>query len=92
MSETTALERRIYSSYAFTENEQEKSKINYEIYSEIKDKAKVRYVRSGYAHKVYEVVSNPEGLNTLQLALICDGGNLCFGYRLQGGNIVIHTD
>jgi len=86
------LERRIYSPWAFTENESEKSKINYEIYEEIKDKAEVKWVGSGYGHKKYEVVSNPNNLTMDELALICDGGNLCYGYRLKGDLIVIHTD
>lgn len=110
MSETVSIERRIYSSYAFTENEQEKAKINYRIYNEdLKPKAKHFYVTEpteqetkeftcckcinhGYGHNVYRILSNPHKFDTLQLALICDSGNLCFGYRLEGNNIVIHTD
>lgn len=87
-----ALEKRIYSSWAFTENEREKSKVNYEIYEKIKDKAEVKWVGSGYGHTKYEVISNPENLTTEELALICDGGNLCFGYRTEGDLIVIYTD
>jgi hypothetical protein len=100
------IERRIYSSYAFTADEREKSKINYEIYKkaivvsreenateEIKtEKSVVLDYKHGYAHTVYKVLSNPHKLSTLELALICDGGNLCFGYRMEGSNIVIHTD
>ena len=86
------LEKRIYSSWAFSENATEKYRINREIYEEIKGKAEVEYVRSGYANKIYKVVSNPENLKTIELALICDGGNLCFGYRTEGGLIVIYTD
>jgi len=86
------LEKRIYSPWAFSENESEKAKINREIYKEIKDKAQVEYVRSGYGHAVYKVISNPENLSISQLALICDKGNLCFGHRTEGKNIVIHTD
>ena len=86
------LERKIYSPWAFTENENEKAKINREIYQEIKDKAVVEWVGSGYGHTKYKVVSNPHNLSTLELALICDEGNLCFGYRTEGDLIVIHTD
>ena len=86
------MERKIYSPWAFTENEEEKAKINHEIYKEIKDKAKVKVFKTGYGHTVYEVISNPDNLSTLELALICDGGNLCYGYRTEGGKIVIHTD
>lgn len=57
------MEKIVYSSYAFTENESEKSKINREIYSELKEKYKC-----------------PDKVTLNELALICDGGNLCFGY------------
>lgn len=86
------LEKKIYSEWAFEENAVEKLKINKEIYQEIKDKAEVELVGSGYGHTKYKVVSNPHNLSTLELALICDEGNLCFGYRIQGDLIVIHTD
>jgi hypothetical protein len=104
------LERKIYSSWAFSPNEDEKAKINHEIYTELKEKGIVVYreenateelkkeksvvldYKHGYAHTVYRVLSNPHKLSTLELALICDGGNLCFGYRMEGNKIVIHTD
>lgn len=105
------VERRIYSSYAFSENEDEKSEINYQIYKEeLESKAKqfcsrkeptdeekkqftcYECIEHGYGHNVYKILSNPHNLSTLQLALICDSGNLCFGYRMQGSNIAIHTD
>ena len=86
------LERKVYVSWAFTENEGEKATINYEIYKEIRNKAKVVRVSSGYAHTEYKVLENPEKLSLDQLALICDGGNLCFGYRVENDIIVIHTD
>lgn len=35
------IERKIYNSYAFQENEKEKAKINREIYEELKDKYKI---------------------------------------------------
>ena len=37
------LEKKIYSPWAFSENEKEKGHINYEIYKELKDKAEVVY-------------------------------------------------
>lgn len=86
------LEKKIYSPWAFSENESEKQKINYEIYQEIKDKAIVKFVGSGYAHSKYKIVSNPDNLNITELALICDSGNLCFGYRTRGDLIIIYTD
>ena len=35
------IERKIYNGYAFTENEREKAKTNYEIYKELKGKYKI---------------------------------------------------
>lgn len=45
----------------------------------------------GYANKRYKVYKNTPDLSIDELALICDSGNLCFGYRYDGG-IVIYTD
>lgn len=87
-----AVEKKIYSGWAFSENELEKKDMNYKIYQEIKDKAELKLVKIGFAHNTYKVVSNPEDLSTLELALIADNGNLCFGHRLDGERIVIHTD
>ncbi|WP_291567120.1 MULTISPECIES: hypothetical protein [unclassified Clostridium] len=86
------LDMKIYSSWAFTENEEEKARVNYEIYNEIKNKAKVECIASGQSNVKYKIVSNPDNLSTLELALICDRGNLCFGYRTEGEHIVIYTD
>ena len=46
----------------------------------------------GYAHTKYRVLKNAPKLTTKELALICDDGNLCFGYRTEGSLIVIYTD
>ena len=46
----------------------------------------------GYAHSKYRVLKNAPGLPTQDLAIICDEGNLCFGYRTEGSVICIHTD
>lgn len=61
-------------------------------YEELKEFTCYECVGHGYAHTKYKILSNPHDFSTLQLALICDSGNLCFGYRLENGNIVIHTD
>ena len=84
--------KKIYNSWAFESNASEKGQMNREIYQEIKDKAEVEWAGSGYGHTKYRVVSNPHNLSALELALICDSGNLCFGYRTEGDLIVIHTD
>jgi hypothetical protein len=86
------MEKKIYNKWAFTKNEMEKAKINQQIYKEIKDKAKVECIKFGYHHNIYKIVDNPEGLSNTELALICDHGNLCFGYTMDGGNIRIFTD
>lgn len=40
----SGIERKIYNGYAFTENEREKAKINYEIYKELRIKYKIRNI------------------------------------------------
>ena len=47
----------------------------------------------GYGHTKYRVVKNGPGLSTKDLAIICDNGNLCFGYRMEGSDIIcVYTD
>ena len=101
--EKNDLEKKVYSSWAFTENEKEKSKINNEIYEELKEKYKILKVsdvdhrtptnveleqndivisrKACYAHGEYRIYKCPNEITLDELALICDGGNLCFGYR-----------
>lgn len=96
------MEKKVYESYAFTENESEKFKINYEIYEELKRKYKILKVsdidhkiptkeeleqndivysrKACYAHGEYRIYKCPDEVTLNELALICDGGNLCFGY------------
>jgi hypothetical protein len=103
------LEKKVYSSWAFTENESEKARINREIYNELKKKykiyrhdLKINLVdgidvdfkdydvvigrKAGYNHAEYHVYKNAPKLSIDELALICDSGNLCFGYSYQGNN------
>ena len=92
MTETVQLEKKVYSSWAYTENESEKAKINREIYQEIKGKAHCLGGNNGYGFNTnYMVVDDQEYFNNLekekgkrevinQIALIADHGNLCFGY------------
>lgn len=88
-----ALQKNIYSPWAFTEDEEEKSKSNREVYRTIKHLAKVECIGVGYAHRKYKVTETTDiKLTTAQKALIADEGNLCFGYRTEGSIIVIHTD
>lgn len=52
----------------------------------------IECVGTGYAHKKYRVLKNAPGLSTQDLAIICDGGNLCFGYRTEGSIICVYID
>ena len=47
---------------------------------------------SGYAHTKYRVLKNTPNLGSKDLAIICDRGNLCFGYRVEGPLIYVYTD
>lgn len=109
------MEKRIYSPWAFTENEHEKCRINYDIFAELKGKYKIfrrdqkidlidgedcnfaEYDviigrKPGYNHAIYRIHKNAPGLSTAELALLCDEGNLCFGYTSQDGYIRVSED
>ena len=112
------VERKIYSAWAYTENELDKAKINQSIYQELKEKYKIAYSQyqynlekerveminaedfdiivlgtPGYAHTTYSIIKNGPDLSKEDLALICDKGNLCFGYSVGSNNtIVVNTD
>lgn len=101
------MKKNIYSSWAFTENEHEKSKINHEIFKELKQKYKIYRDatqinladgidlnfddydvvigrKACYRHGEYKVYKSTPKLSNDELALLCDGGNLCFGYKYEG--------
>lgn len=109
------LDKRIYNGWALKENGFEMSKINREIYEEIKPKFKMCYVDhktklldctqddmdkyccivpdgSGYGNQRYVVLSNPYNFSNDEIALACDGGNLCFGYRCDNNIFIIYID
>ena len=46
----------------------------------------------GYANHSYRIHSNPINLSDDEIALVLDGGNLCFGYRRNGDVFTIYTD
>lgn len=46
----------------------------------------------GYANHSYRIHSNPYNLSDDEIALVLDGGNLCFGYRRSGDVFTIYTD
>ena len=53
----------------------------------------LEYVGHGYANTKYRILSNPYGFTNDEIALLADGGNLCFGYRMEGANVVVvYTD
>lgn len=52
----------------------------------------ISYVGAGYAHKKYKVIKNGPNLSAKDIAIICDRGNLCFGYRVEGSTIIVYTD
>ena len=75
----------------------------YEEYEKIKDKAIVVF---GYewesmadeqkekilAEKTVIMSGDANNLSDHECAIIADGGNLCFGYRMEGQEIVVYTD
>ena len=84
-----AIEKKIYSSWAFKENESEKAHCNREIYKELCEKYKISRYKVENPDD-YDIVLTE--LSQLELALICDDGNLCFGYTMQGSQFYIFED
>lgn len=89
------IEKKVYEDWAFSENEDEKARINMQIYKEICHKYRIS--RSsykcnfddydlvfdripGYNHSEYYIKKNDTDLTQDDIALVCDEGNLCFGY------------
>lgn len=53
----------------------------------------LEYMGAGYANTKYRVLSNPYSFSNDELALLADRGNLCFGYRMEGSDVVVvYTD
>ena len=102
------VQKRVYSQWAFQDDWEKKRDMNMSIYKELREKYKIsfdlmpeqekefdvviRFLDYGYANKKYEICKNKQNLSMDELALICDGGNLCFGYRTEGKYIVVYTD
>lgn len=108
------MEKIVYESYAFTENEEEKMAINRQIYSELQKKYKILKVsdinhkeptkeqlehydivysrKACYAHGKYRIYKCPEEVELCELALICDDGNLCFGYSGSKNYLSVFED
>lgn len=45
-----------------------------------------------YHEQHFSIVQNPDNLSEAELALIVDGGNLCFGFKGSQTRIDIYTD
>ena len=52
----------------------------------------VKPIGFGYATAKYLVVRNDPGLSDKDLAIICDKGNLPFGFRREDNIIYVYTD
>ncbi|WP_088838885.1 hypothetical protein [Listeria sp. ILCC792] len=46
----------------------------------------------GYHRAKYNIIKNAPSLNDLELLLLCDSGNLCFGGSRSGGYLVVSED
>lgn len=108
------IEKKIYESWAFTPNENEKHKINREILEELRHKYKIFKVsdiqheeptpkqlkendivysrKACYNKGDYKIYKCPEEITELEMALICDDGNLCFGYTGNKNHIEVFED
>lgn len=58
----------------------------------LNEKSVLIYTEQRPGVKFYEVVGNVNNLTDLELAIIADSGNLCFGYRRENKDIYIYTD
>lgn len=109
------IEKKIYGSYAFSEDRSEKEKCNAEIFEELENKYKIFRKDNGltvtdgvdcnfadydiiigrkpkYHHTLYRIYKNVPNLSEDELALICDYGDLCFGYRVSNGCFYVFED
>lgn len=98
----------VYSNYAFSEDAKKKAELNRESYIRLKDKYTIlkyseqrnsedfdiilRFCGPEYHSFSYIVEKNTPSLTDHELALICDNGNLCFGYSINNNKITIFTD
>lgn len=95
------LEKKIYPNWAFKENMEIMRDINREIYKELIQKYKINEGEDSdiiwqcsheYCHNIYYIKKYPNDINIDELALLCDDGNLCFGYKGNIQCITIFTD
>ncbi|EJQ3348608.1 MULTISPECIES: hypothetical protein [Listeria] len=105
------IEEKIYDSWAFSENEKDKGKMNRKIYNQLIEKYKVfrhdlklnpdidieKYdVIIGrepmYHRSKYNIIKNSPNLTDIELLLLCDHGNLCFGGHRVGSYLEVFED
>lgn len=83
--------------WAFKENETELRNKRYARFKELnRDDITIESVNSGYAQKTYRGKVNNKELSDLDILLICDSGNTCFGGTVSKGNgnfvATVYTD
>lgn len=101
---------KVYSGWAFSENENEKAESNRQTYKEICEKWRIKRIgwtdktinsdnydliisrSAGYNHSTYHIVKNETDLSRDEIALVCDEGNLCFGYTMEGNDFYVFED
>lgn len=84
--------KKVYSSWACTDDQEMKYSSNRKFYEENKTKIKFKKIGSGYSHVKFKLLENNENLSNDEVACIMDEGNLCFGYRIENGLYLIYTD
>lgn len=52
----------------------------------------LQFCGRGYANEQYRIIKNGPGLSDEDLAIICDRGNLPFGFRRQDDIIIVYID
>lgn len=52
----------------------------------------INYVKSHYGKTEYEIIKNKPNLSDNDLAIICDEGNLAFGYTSKHSTFYVYTD
>ena len=73
--------KKIYTDYAFTENNQKKLQSNLKYVKTIKDKATTEIIKHARGHNIVRVFLKEDvKLEELEIALIADNGHLPFGY------------
>lgn len=95
-----------YSAWAYDADSENISKCNADVYKRLRDVCAEASQSEGsddcmtvyrecpcsYSRRNFQVVQNPNDLSMEEIALVADGGSLCFGFRFIGSMICIYTD